>query len=110
MCAFWTLFQQWLRRLDPAAGKSADACSGCGACHCSSPAGEDNERLWNDEEADVIKAKEYDNSEIGQQRQNPQSGNGRLNEVMCWKDPNKICKCDRPQLGVFCGRYPIPTD
>ncbi len=31
-------------------------------------------------------------------------------EVMCWKDPNKTCKCDRPQQGVFCVRYPTPTD
>ena len=31
-------------------------------------------------------------------------------EVMCWKDPNKVCKCEHPQEGVFCGRFPFPTD
>jgi hypothetical protein len=31
-------------------------------------------------------------------------------EVMCWKDPNKVCKCEHPQAGVFCGRFPFPTD
>jgi hypothetical protein len=31
-------------------------------------------------------------------------------EVMCWKDPTKVCKCERPQRGVYCGRVPLPTD
>ncbi len=30
--------------------------------------------------------------------------------VMCWKDPNKVCKCTQPQQGVYCGRYPLATD
>ena len=30
--------------------------------------------------------------------------------VMCWKDPTKVCKCERPQRGVYCGRVPLPTD
>ena len=30
--------------------------------------------------------------------------------VMCWKDPNKVCKCEQPQQGVYCGRYPLATD
>ncbi len=28
----------------------------------------------------------------------------------CWKDPFKICKCVKPKQGVFCGRFPLPTD
>ena len=32
------------------------------------------------------------------------------NTVMCWKDPTKVCKCERPQRGVYCGRVPLPTD
>ena len=31
-------------------------------------------------------------------------------EVMCWKDPYKVCQCAHPQEGIFCGRYPFPTD
>jgi hypothetical protein len=31
-------------------------------------------------------------------------------EVMGWKYPNKVCKCNRPKAGVFCGRFPFPTD
>ncbi|MCU7856077.1 MAG: hypothetical protein KZQ79_10375 [Candidatus Thiodiazotropha sp. (ex Lucinoma borealis)] len=41
---------------------------------------------------------------------NAQSNNEQKTEVMCWKDPFKVCKCEQPQQGVYCGRYPIPTD
>lgn len=33
-----------------------------------------------------------------------------VEEVMCWRDPNKACNCKQPQQGVFCGRFPLPTD
>ena len=31
-------------------------------------------------------------------------------EIMCWKDPNKVCRCGHPQQGIYCGRYPLATD
>ena len=31
-------------------------------------------------------------------------------EIMCWKDPTKVCRCDSPKAGVYCGRFPLPTD
>ena len=31
-------------------------------------------------------------------------------QVMCWKDPYKVCQCAQPRAGVFCGRFPMPTD
>ncbi|MCU7838821.1 MAG: hypothetical protein KZQ94_05530 [Candidatus Thiodiazotropha sp. (ex Troendleina suluensis)] len=46
----------------------------------------------------------------GSLQANAQSNNEQKTEVMCWKDPFKVCKCEQPQQGAYCGRYPIPTD
>ena len=34
----------------------------------------------------------------------------RTGDIMCWKDETKICKCDHPKRGSYCGRFPLPTD
>ena len=58
----------------------------------------------------VNEANKYDRGGNGQPGKNSQPHNARQKENVCWKDPNKVCKCEHPQQGVFCGRYPIPTD
>jgi hypothetical protein len=51
---------------------------------------------------DDTKEKEQDSARVSEEEEKQ--------EVMCWKDPNKVCSCDHPQAGIFCGSYPFPTD
>lgn len=36
--------------------------------------------------------------------------NAEADELMCWKDIGKVCHCKGPKRGVYCGRFPLPTD
>ena len=60
-------------------------------------------------ERGVIEVRDYDKAESSPRRPHSELDYKQA-QVMCWKDPNKVCQCEHPQLGVFCGRYPVPTD
>lgn len=58
----------------------------------------------------TTKQSDHDNDQQQQVEAKPGSSDGQLKEIMCWKDPYKVCKCENAQQGVYCGRFPIPTD
>lgn len=36
---------------------------------------------------------------------------GSRDEVTCWKCPDKVCQCQNPQSGCYCGMwFPEATD
>jgi hypothetical protein len=58
----------------------------------------------------LVSEREMADSEKSEKGEEGELPRNEKAEVMCWKDSSKVCRCLVPRLGVFCGRYPLPTD
>ncbi|MES9812782.1 MAG: hypothetical protein ABW161_08225 [Candidatus Thiodiazotropha sp.] len=49
----------------------------------------------------TTKQSDLDTDQQQQAEAKPGSSDAQFKEIMCWKDPYKVCKCEHAQQGVY---------